>query len=39
MIDSLIQLTIEELIILFGQTVQDETNNANDDASNNRRRQ
>lgn len=39
MIDALVQLTIEELIILFGQTVQDETNNASDDASNNRRRQ
>lgn len=33
MIDTLIEFTVQELIILFGQTSQDLTNDGNDDAS------
>ena len=39
MIDTLIELTVQELVILFGQSVQDETNDSSDNASNNRRKQ
>ena len=39
MIDTLIELTAQELVILFGQSVQDETNDSSDNASNNRRKQ
>lgn len=39
MIDPLIELTVQELIILFGQSIPDEVNNSNDDVNNNRRRQ
>ena len=39
MIDPMIELTIQELVILFGQAQQDLTNDSNDDVVNNRRRQ
>lgn len=39
MIDTLIELTVQELVILFRQSVQDETNDSSDNASNNRRKQ
>ena len=39
MVDALIELTVQELVILFGQSQQDETNDSSDNASNNRRKQ
>ena len=39
MIDPMIELTIQELVILFGQAQQDLTNDSNDDVANNRRKQ
>ena len=37
MIDTLIEFTVQELVILFSQSAQDETNNSSDDASNRRK--
>ena len=39
MVDTLIELTAQELVILFGQSQQDKTNDSSDNASNNRRKQ
>lgn len=39
MLDTLLELTIQELVILFGQAQQDLTNDSNDDVANNRRKQ
>ena len=39
MVDALIELTVQELVILFGQSQQDETNDSSDNAANNRRKQ